>query len=115
PFGGQIGTGRSREEQDELVKKLTDEQVVAAMTRGTDALLQQVQQAAARLDESAQGQRAATQQFGPIPLYSIEQGSLALGVYALLVLHKVTGDERLHFDSKDMAPAVKKVVEMQSN
>ena len=105
------------EQHDAFAARLTDKDVADSMKRGLDALLKLVQDSAQKLDDILKNPpRLPNGQVSPISTMMLDRqyGELALGVYALLDLHKVLGDERCHFASPEMSLAVKKVVECKT-
>jgi hypothetical protein len=98
-----------------LVAQLTDQQVVEGMKRGIDALLARVGDMAAGANvmhevTKSVGGRNVKMRVGNEDL----QGRLAISMYALLFMYRLTGDERLHFTSPQMAAPVKALCEMET-
>lgn len=87
---------------------VSDERVVAAMNAGTDYLLAEMQHL---VTEKAEMRGSNLANRAVMATYDFRsEGAFAMGAYALLVMHKLTGDERLHFNSPQMKPIIEKLL-----
>jgi hypothetical protein len=89
---------------DPLSKQLHDEKIRTAMAKGADALIDLLKKHLANTDYKRLPQS-----------YELDKAELAMGVYALLMIHQVTGDPRYKFDSREMAPLVDAVRAMRTH